>query len=189
MLARPFAVETAHAPWPQHPPAWPVGLGIVPPPRAGHATANQTNAGRPAAARRGLASGSKPGSGIWSSGVAAGGQWPVVVPTNVGGGAARRSRPHCSWGRRGPWPRPPSKAARPPKLALTCRTRRPQHASRPMAQAIAVIGVPELDGWREGVVGTINPFSERLQSEPKPKLPVKSPLYNLRLAKCLRLMA
>ena len=55
---------------------------------------------------RGLASGSKPGSGIWSSGVAAGGQWRVVVPTNVGGGAARRSRPHCSRGRRGPWPRP-----------------------------------------------------------------------------------
>ena len=95
LLARRRAVETAHAPWPQHPPAWRVGLGVVPLPRAGHATANQTSAGRPAAARRGLASGPKPGSGIWSGGVAAGGQWPAVAPTNVGGGAAKRSRPHC----------------------------------------------------------------------------------------------
>ena len=135
MLARRRVVETAHAPWPRHSPAWPVGLGVVPPPRAGHATANQTNAGRPAAARKGLASGSKPGSGIWSSGVAAGGQWPAVAPINVGGGGRQAVSTSLLKGRAGTLAPPPPKAARTPKLAPTCRSRRPHHASRPMAQA------------------------------------------------------
>ena len=165
-----------------------MGLGVVPPPRAGHATANQTNAGRPAAARRGLASGPKPGSGIWSSGVAAGGQWPVVVPTNLGGGPPGGLDLTVQVEGEDPGPAP-VQSSEAPEAGAHVQNQEAAACQSPHGSGNCSDRVPELDGWREGVVGTINPFSERLQSEPKPKLPVKSPIYNLRLAKCLRLMA
>ena len=56
-------------------------------------------------------------------------------PDQCGRGGRQAVSTSLLKGRARTLPPPPSKSARAPKLAPTCRSRRPHHASRPMAQA------------------------------------------------------